>query len=167
MKEKKPKSPLIVILAIIFLSIFIVVPPLFRKLYPVEEEVEEVIESSHILSCERISVNDNYKVTYKVTYNNETPLKNVITYEPYTPTADDVASAIPDVKSAEDEMFYFVDFDSIGVVVEESRSIITITDATIKAADEESGIENYFRTNSSEQQTFFEELGGICETIQL
>lgn len=167
MNEKKQKNPIIVILAIIFLAMFIVLPPLFRKMYPKEEDVVEVVNKSHILTCERISVVNNYKISYKVTYNNGKPTKNVVLFDYYTPTEAEKTVADSNVMTAEEELNYFKGIEGVEVAQDGNRFSLTITSATIDNVDVNSGLNDYFKSSSSEQQMFFEEQGYSCSIVEL
>lgn len=168
MNEKKPISPILVILAIIFLAIFIVVPPLFRVMYPVE--VEEPVDTAHILTCTRVSVKNNYLVTNKVTYNNERPVKNVITFDPYIPSDDDIANADPNEFTSSEELSLFSSNEKVTIAEDNGKYTLTLTGevvAAISNSEEPSDIGNYFLSTSSEQRTYLEGIGYSCSVVEL
>lgn len=165
MNEKKPISPILVILAIVFLSVFIVVPPLFRMMYPAE--VEEPMDTAHILTCTRVSIKNNYLVTNKVTYNNDSPTKNVITFDPYVPTDDDMANADANELAASDELAIFSNNGNITVAEEAGKFTLTLTPEVIAAAGDAVDVSNYFLPTSSEQQAYLAGIGYSCSIVEL
>lgn len=165
MNEKKPISPILVILAIVFLAVFIVVPPLFRVMYPVE--VEEPMDTAHILTCTRVSIKNNYLVTNKVTYNNDSPTKNVVTFDPYVPTDDDMANADVNELAASDELAIFSNNGSITVAEEAGKFTLTLTPEVMATAGDAGDVSNYFLPSSSEQQTYLAGIGYSCSIVEL
>ena len=68
---KKEKSPVLVVLCIFLLSLFVVLPPTFRKLIP-KNLVDTVSQNQQsklvIVSCNRIYQDELYQVNSKTKY---------------------------------------------------------------------------------------------------
>lgn len=81
---KKEKSPILVVMCIFFLLIFIVLPPVFRKLIPREVKIvqKKSTKSISILMCNKVDVVDKYNASIKMRYVNNKPISNIITYSP-------------------------------------------------------------------------------------
>ena len=126
MKEKKPKSPVLVVATIMFLAMFIVLPPLFRAYFPEEEEIiiEEV--KKEVLSCDRVSILEKYKINVKLSYEDGVPTKNVITYIVYTPTDAEIAAGDTSTadKTVAEELAFFKGIEDVSIT--ESASQITV-----------------------------------------
>ena len=56
---KKEKSPILVILTIFFLSLFIILPPTFRKLVP-KEEKKKTISKLTVVICNKMYTSELY-----------------------------------------------------------------------------------------------------------
>lgn len=129
MKEKKPKSPIIVLMTMIFLSMFIILPPVFRMAIPKEEIVEEKPKIITGLFCERVSVSESKKVTTKITYEDGNPVENVITYIEYVPTVEDVANNSDNMAdmTISAELVYFKGIQGIDIVEKASQVVVKVT----------------------------------------
>lgn len=166
MKEKKKISPIIVILTIIFLAMFIILPPIFRWLLPADTD-NIVAKKTNILTCERIDLFDKYKITYKITYENDLPVSNVVNFFPYTATVDEIAMIKPTSKTASQELSFFQKIEGLDVVENESKFVVTIKKPMVDVADSSSGLADYFMPNISMQQTFLASQGYNCLSTQI
>ncbi len=167
MKQKEEYSPLVVGAAILFLAMFIALPPLFRVLYPEEVVEDEQVNTSQILNCERISIKNNYKILYRITYENGAPLRNNISFEEYAPSDADKAVAKPDEFGAAEELTLFQGVMKEQITQNGTTYSLTITNDIVKSADPNSGITDYFKGGAGEQQAFLEGLGATCTMIDL
>lgn len=133
MKEKSPKSPILVLATMIFLAMFIILPPVFRLAFPAEEVVEEKEKVITSLFCERVSISEMKKITTKITYEDGVPVKNVITYIEYTPTEEDKNNDTDNMAdmTVAAELLYFKGINGIDILEKASQTVITVTDDNV------------------------------------
>lgn len=163
MKEKEPKSPILVVATILFLLMFIVLPPVFRKFFPEEEVVveEKVVKTS--LSCEKVSVSENMKVTTKISYENDVAVKNVMTFIVYTPTEEDIAADDGTVEGriCKEEITYLKSLNGVDVQENASQTVISFERKVIDDNPTAIEITNYL-AEISVAISHFEAEGYIC-----
>ena len=160
MKEKEPKSPVLVVATILFLSLFIILPPVFRKFFPEEEVVvePEVVKSS--LSCEKVAVSENMKVT---TYENDVAMKNVMTFIVYTPTAEDIEAddGTSEGRTCKEEINFLKALKGVDVQENASQTVISFERKVIDDNPTAIEITNYL-AEINVAMSHFEAEGYIC-----
>lgn len=162
MQEKAPKSPLLVAATIMFLSIFIILPPMFRAYLPKVDDVVRVEIVKHTLYCEKISVAEKKKVTSKISYENDVAVLNVMTFMDYTPTDNDKKTGSKDTAySAKQEINYLKSFAGIDVRESSSQIVFEITQQTTLDNRDESNLTNYVG-DTALATTFYESQGFTC-----
>ena len=163
MNEKEPKSPILVVATIFFLSIFIILPPVFRQYFPKKEIVEEkeVVKSS--LSCEKVVVSENMKVITNISYEDDVAVKNVMTFIAYTPTAEDIASDGGTVykKTIKEEMLFLKGLEDVNVQENASQTIISFDRKVIDSNPTKIEIGNYL-AEVMVATSYFEAEGYTC-----
>ncbi len=163
MKEKKPKSTIVVLATMIFLAMFIVLPPLFRIYFPKEEIVEEKDAVLSTLSCERVSPTEALKITMKILYEDSVPVNNTITYISYAPTPEEIVNdpgSMTDM-TAQAEINYFKSIADIEITENVSQTIVIITDEDVSNNPEQIQLTNYL-ADSDVMTSNFEAQGYIC-----
>lgn len=163
MKEKEPKSPILVVATIMFLSLFIILPPVFRKFFPEEEVVveQEVVKTS--LSCEKVAVAENMKVTTKISYENDVAMKNVMTFIVYTPTDEDIAAddGTAEGRTCKEEINFLKSLTGADVQENASQTVISFGRKIIDDNPTAIEITNYL-AEINVAMSHFEAEGYIC-----
>lgn len=161
MKDKTPKSPLVVIASIIFLLLFIVLPPLFRIAFPKKEEIVKVQIKKSTLYCERIFISENKKVMFAVSYENNIAVKNKITFLAYTPSEGSVESDKKPKKTVEEMMHFLRDIPGTDYDENISQMVVVITDQTLIDNPMLIELGDYMLDKSSMKKSLEEE-GYLC-----
>ena len=168
---KKEKSPIVVVLCIIFLSLFIILPPTFRTLIPKSKTKNNTSSSSNnpkiiLVNCNKIYSNELYQVNSKTKFVNNSPT-NVITYQKLDTLPDNyVPSTTPDTSTAESEITYFKSL--VGIKVEESENMIrfTIDDSLLNSNPTDATLVNYLAADSDMQKLNYENIGYTCNKME-
>lgn len=168
MKQKKEKSPILVFMTIAFLAMFIVLPPVFRAVSPkqVVTESKKII----LLSCEKISAVENYKITSKITYEKSKPVKNVINYLTYVASPGEgefVGSGDVYVKTAAEEIALFRSFSDIKINENDTSISVTLKTENIENNSSNLELANYLQSNIDQQEMFYMSQGYSCEVLNL
>lgn len=164
MREKTPKSPLLVIATMMFLVMFIILPPLLRKYMPKEEKVVEVKIVKHTLYCEKISVSEKKKVSSKISYENDVAVKNVMTFMDYTPEAGD-KDTDNNGMTVEQEINYLKSVTGVDIEENSSQTIITLTQQNAIDNSMDTNLLNYL-SGTDVEISYFEENGFACSKIE-
>lgn len=167
MKKKQYPSPIIMVICIILLAIPIVCPPLFRYLYPVDDEIVEVINYSYILNCSRDIYIDNYKVSYKTTYDNGVPTNLIGSFVKTEYSSDEIANANPDMVNFETELNIFKNYENIVINENNGSYNFNLTEELLPPVENDNGIRNYYKSTIEEQEKFYEDNGYVCSRIDL
>lgn len=164
MDEKTEKSPLVVIATMMFLAMFIIVPPMLRTYMPKEEADTKVVIVKQNLYCEKVAVKDKKKITADVFYENGIAVKNIITFMDYTPSKDEKDSGSGHM-STENELMYLKSI--VGAEIDENASQTVITLTQQQAIDDPMNIEilNYIGAMDV-VSTYFEGNGFQCSNIE-
>lgn len=171
---KKEKSPIIVILCIVFLSTFIILPPTFRSLIPKNNSKKENNTSSNmpklvVINCNKTYPNELYQVNSKTKFVNNTQV-NVITYQKldslpdnYTPAA---TNGMDTTTTAESEIAYFKSL--VGIEMEEQEKIVrfTIDNNLIKSNPMDNKLVNYLTSDPDLTRINFENMGYTCNKME-
>ena len=130
MNEKAPKSPLVVVATMMFLAMFIIVPPLLRAYMPKEETETKVTIEKKNLYCEKVAVNAKKKITVDIFYENGIAVKNKVIFMDYTPSPSEVDSGRGNM-IVEHEMLFLKSI--VGADIEEnaSQTAITLTQQSV------------------------------------
>jgi len=166
MIEKKKKSPLLVILVIIILSLFIILPPVFRAYIPKESPKSEGKTQSNIkiLSCEKTSASEDYKIISRTRYKDNIPVQNVITYQKMSMQDVDSSSEenlnIVDSTQIE-ELEIFKSIADIQITENEEKTIVVINSDLLEANRSNTQLSNYLQREGA-QKRFYTNEGYIC-----
>lgn len=173
MKEKKEKSTVLVIITILFLAIFIIVPPTLRILYPKTEannnkNKDDTMETT-VLNCTKTNITEQYRITSAVTYSNEEATKNIITYHKLT--AEELAQVgqpggeQTTGKTVAEELALFQSVPSLSIKTEATDTIVTITSKDIDNNKEILDLLNYLQ-GLTEQESFYATQGYACQSTR-
>ena len=163
MNEKAPKSPLVVVATMMFLAMFIIVPPLLRAYMPKEETETKVVIEKHNLYCEKVAVKDKKKITADVFYENGIAVKNKVIFMDYTPDADEKDSDKGNM-NVEHEILFLKSI--VGVDIDDNASQTAITWTQQNAIDNPMNIELLNYIGAEDVVTnYFESNGFACSKI--
>ena len=167
MREKKPKSPILVFATMIFLLMFIVLPPLFRSLFPEEEIVEEVkvTEKDYLLTCSKVSVAENIRIESNISYVEGLPISNHISYMPYAASSDeDIQNDTSEnVLMAAEELAIFRGIEGVLMTDSNGGIEVSIEKDVIDSHSDNFEFANFLLPTGDEQQEYYEGQGYSCE----
>lgn len=167
MREKTPKSPILVVATMMLLAMFIVLPPLLRTYMPKEDGVVVVKIVKHSLYCEKISIKEEKKITSRISYENDVAVKNVLTYLEYTPSKEE-KDTIKDSNSSYstiDEVNYLRSVVGIELKENASQTVVTLTQQNVVDNPMDVNLLNYLG-ETEVVSSFFEGNGFICSKIE-
>ena len=167
---KKEKSPVLVILCIFLLSLFVVLPPTFRKLIP-KNLVDTVSQNQQsklvIVSCNRIYQDELYQVNSKTKYVDGTPSSNTITYQKLDILPDNfVPSEIVDQTTVAAYLTYFKSIPNLQIKENENNIIVNIDNDIISNTLTDEKIKQYLTNNYLLQKKMYESLGYKCNVLE-
>ena len=128
--EKVEKSPLLVTATIMFLAMFIIVPPLLRKTMPKEDDGSDFVLVKKNLYCEKTSAKEKKKVTAAVFYENDVAVKNKMTFMDYTPR-DGEKDTGSGIMTIENEALMLQSMVSVDVEESDGQTVVILTQQTI------------------------------------
>ncbi len=176
MKEKKEKSTVLVIITILFLSIFIIVPPILRLVYPKteasstrnREEQNDIMETT-VLNCTKINMIEQYQITSEVTYSNEEATKNIIIYRKLTPEeltqVEQTGEEQTIGTTVAAELALFQSVPNLSIKTEATEITVTITSKDIDNNKEILDLLNYLQ-GLTEQESFYATQGYACQSTR-
>lgn len=168
MKQKKEKSTILVLFTIFILLVFIVLPPVFRAVFPktISNEINQTTEKIDVLYCKIDDLEEGYNISIHVRYLNGKIKKNTITYTPITASdgnnysSKDMTNFITVSKQFE----LFNSIDDIDINNNSDGSVVvTINEDSINSSDNNE-ITDYFM-NLEKQKQFFVNQGYQCNVI--
>ena len=164
MKEKKPKSPILVFATMIFLLMFIVLPPLFRSLFPVEEIVEEV-RNDYKLTCIKISASEKLRIVSKISYIDNVAMSNEVVYMPYAASNDEaiINDVDENILTAAEELALFRKIEGILITDENLSTKVLIEKDIIDNNSDNLEFVNFLLPTVDEQQEYYESQGYSCD----
>lgn len=167
MKEKAPKSPILVIATMMFLAMFIILPPLLRKYMPKEEEIVKVKIVKHTLYCEKISISEKKKITSRISYENDIAVKNVMTFMEYTPSQEEIDGNKGENsgQTVEQEVNYLKSVNGADIQENASQTVITLTQQNAIDNSMDTNLLNYLSETDVEIE-YFESNGFVCSKIE-
>lgn len=166
MKGKKEKPTWLVLCTIVFLALFIALPPILRTTMPKEIEVveEKVVKSG--LYCEKVVVKENKKIMVTISYENDVAMQNKTIFMNYTPTAEDME--IEDIDSGmtvEQEIAFLKAIK--GVIVDEnaSQTVIKISGQVLTDNPTVPQLDNYMSATKT-ATSHYESMGYYCSKLE-
>ena len=163
---KKEKSPILVIVCILFLSSFFIFAPVFRAYIPNDDIVVEsppVQDKIQVLKCNKYFKEELFKVSSSVKYRNDLIEENTITYEKIEKVPDDVS---PNTSiTVEEEYNMFKSLNNIDISTEEKVTIVKIDQDLIDNNSEHSNLLNYYQSLEN-QKLYYEEMEYTCNVLE-
>lgn len=170
---KKRKNPVLVISVIIILSLFIILPPTLRSFYPkpidqpTDPKKKKIVE---ILTCQKTSTQEQYKVNSKIKYVNQIAEENVITYtkiaaDTEQQKVEEQADLAISPKTIAEELALFQTIATLTVVNNDPETIVTITADDIAENDANSDFMNYLLP-IEDQKVFYISQGYTCKSTK-
>ena len=163
---KKEKSPILVIVCILFLSSFIILPPVFRAYIPNDDNLIEsppVQDKKQVLKSKKYFKEELFKVSSSVKYRNDLIEENTITYEKIEKVPDDVS---PNTSiTVEEEYNMFKSLNNIDISTEERVTIVKIDQDLIDNNSEHSNLLNYYQSLEN-QKLYYEEMEYTCNVLE-
>lgn len=167
---KKEKSPVLVIFCIFLLSLLVILPPTFRKIFPKEEINDSVNQTQQkliIVNCNIIYPNELYQVNSRTKYvegnspiNTMTFTKLEILPENYT------QSAIIPTTTASDNLLYLKSIPNIQYTENGNITTFTIDNTIISSLSDDQKILGYLSDDYTIQKNTFETLGYTCNILE-
>ena len=154
------KKSMIVILGMVFLSLMIILPPLFRVLFPNDDySQKKQIDQVKTLSCDRVISNSNYSTHVEVIYRNEGLEQNQITYTKIDDSSK--AGATTGTLIPEEESSYLSKLNNINVTSDENTYVIILNKKSLEDNPNDQTLPKYLQSLSKQEQ-FYSELGYTC-----
>ena len=168
---KKEKSPVLVVFCIFLLSLFVILPPVFRKMIPRKEETNNQEELQRpklvIVNCNIIYPNELYQVNSRTKYSGDNPPVNTIGFtklealpENYQP------SNIVPTTNVTEELTYLKSIPNIQFIENQNVTTFTIDNAIISSIPDDVKISQYLSEDYDMQKTTFETLGYTCNILE-
>lgn len=161
---KKEKSPFLVICCILFLSLFIALPPIFRMMIPSKDIVVEKTPQDKIefLKCNKYFKSELYKVSSSVKYKNELIDSNTITYE----KVEKIPEGVEEDSSitVKEEFQMFQSLNNIDITENDDTMIIRVDQNLMDQNLEVEELLNYYQSLEN-QQAFYENRGYTCNRL--
>lgn len=182
--NKKPKSTILVIFTILFLSVFIILPPVFRVMIPKEVKKKDVNNDNIILICDKEIAEEGYAINSRIRYIGDKPQKNTITINKIVVSEQDgsnntnsngenipnntLPNTTPDVSNNDKgvvaaQLEFFKSISGIEITEREDSTTILIKSSIAK---NNSDLLHYLQP-IKKQQAYYENEGYMCSTMRL
>lgn len=166
---KKERNPILVIFCILLLLSLIILPPVFRKYIPKEEEKEiEVIKDKiSLLKCNRVYADSLYQVNVSTKYLNSSFSTNTILYQKLDTIPQDYVEKTVELPiNIIDEITYLSSLKA--VIKNENGNLISITinDDVISNNQTEENLKNYSQQDINNQKQTYEKMGYTCNILE-
>lgn len=169
-KEKKKSDYVnsLLVLTICLLFIFIIAPPILRKLMPKQVISEnEKNKNAIILACTGINQTEQYKITSRTKYIDGKIKQNIITYTKLTDTELlGTANSNPQISiSPSNEISFFQTVSGVNIDNNGKTITVLIHDYTAERNTSNFRFMNYFQELKS-QKSFYESQGYKCQELE-
>lgn len=172
---KKEKSPVLVVLTMFLLSLFIILPPVFRKTIPKQTESSEEMPQLVIIKCNKIYEKDLYQVSSRTKFTNGKIVNNIITFEkldslPEYYQSNDTNNTTTDTNvqttSLTDEISYFKSIPNLNLVSNDKTITVTIDSTTMEQNPSEEKLKQCFNNSITLQKKYYQGLGFTCTVMK-
>ena len=165
MKKIKDPVNILLLLAVFFLSIFIIVPPILRLTIPdvkLQEDKKSTEEKDDItiLSCSKTDPTTSLTITSRSKYVNDTIEQNIIIYE-QVGIKDNNSEVQPLPEEATKEITLLSEIDGISINKNTNKTIISISKYIVDNNNANTYLTNQFK-EKPEQRKYYEEQGFTC-----
>ncbi len=156
--------PLRIYIIIAILLLLIILPPLFRVLFPkATSTLIEDLPANTTLTCTKDYPIEDTKETVKIEYKDNKIHKTTLTYTTLEKDDTDITNVDGDILPSI-EISYFESLNDINIKKEEKKTTITLTKDSIKKNQEDIDLEeNYFNNNKIAQKIYFINRSFTCE----
>lgn len=163
---EKKFHPLRAIIIIVILSLLIILPPLFRLLFPkIEQAVPKNQNKVTSLICKKEYPAEQMTALVEVRYINAkiNQTKITYTYNESTRTVENMITQEP-ITTAKEQMDYFRNIKGISINENPNKTIFIINQDTINQNQDNKELkENYFNDKKTTQKIFFVNQYYSCE----
>ena len=181
---KREKSPILVVTCMLFLLVFIIVPPVFRKYIPKQVDTtntEKVKNTIQILKCNKTFNDELYKVNSSTKYIDDKIVSNTIRYQKIDNTQitnsdnNQNNNANADVVTIDegtsgvtvnDEYNYFSSLSDINITSNSTLTTVVINKKSLESNSSETTLKNYYQDSISSQKKFYENMGYTCNILE-
>lgn len=149
--------PIRAFVIIFILSLLIILPPLFRVLFPKVEEIKtKNNDNITLLTCTRDYTAEQTTATVEVRYINSKVNQTKITYSPMIVKEYSVTNTTENDILPSMELSYFQSIQGINITQSDTKTIVTINQDTIdNNPDNQELKENYFNDKLINQKIYF------------
>lgn len=156
--------PLRIYIIIAILLLLIILPPLFRVLFPkATSTLIKDLPANTTLTCTKDYPIEDTKETVKIEYKDNKIHKTTLTYTTLEKDDTDITNVDSDILPSI-EISYFESLNDINIKKEEKKTTITLTKDSIKKNQEDIDLEeNYFNNNKIAQRIYFINRSFTCE----
>lgn len=167
-KQKTDYINLLLALAICFLFLIIIAPPILRKTMPKTVIIPNTKnENAIILSCVGINAEEQYKINSRTKYIDEDIKQNIITYTKLT--NEELANEIkvnPIISaSANNEIVFFQTIKELNIDINQSTTVVSIQDYAANKNTSNFNFMYYFQ-EKEKQKAFYTSQGYSCTEIK-
>lgn len=164
---KKEKSPVLVISCILFLLMFIILPPVFRKYIPKEADDRNLnLDKLEILTCTKTSVSEMYKIISKCKYRNGIFESNTIEIEKLLEiSAETNGIDAPSTITIASENANLASINGINSTVNNNLITYVIDNNLIQNNSNNEILKKYIQ-NLTEQKNMYESLSYTCNIME-
>lgn len=163
---KKEKSKVLIIACILVLLLFIILPPVFRRLFPDPPKEQTPVTNQNkisILQCNRIFATELYQVSVRVKYLNHNIHSNTMIYhklETLPEGYQEVEASTP--TAVLEEYNYLSKIEGIEMQREDPNLTLVLTQEAIIMNPEDPTLPTYFQEDMLNQKGFYEQRGYSC-----
>lgn len=154
-----------VIILIVIFSLLIILPPLFRVLFP---NIEEAVASSRdrvtLLTCTKNYPLEHISVEVQVRYINTQIEQTRLVYKNNSISDSASSNIAEEVGPAKEELAYFSSIPGIKIENLDDRTIVIIDQSVVDANPDNVDLKNnYFNNQKTTQRIYFTNLSYSCD----
>ena len=168
---KKEKSPVLVIFCIFLLSLFVILPPTFRNLFPKQEKSNTQNNQQQqkivIVNCNKIYPNELYQVNSRTKYITNSDPVNTMSFtkldvlpENYTPVTETTPTSVLA------ELTYLKNISDIQYIENQNITTFTLDNIIISSMPEDTKLSSYLADDYATQKQTYESLGYTCNILE-
>lgn len=169
---KKEKSPILVIFCILLLSLFIILPPIFRMTIPktkvdISKEENTTTPKLILVNCNRIFDSELYQVVSKTKYVDGKINTNTINYQKLAVLPEDyVPPTVQSTITVESELAFFKTLEGIQINTTEMGTTLILDQSLSISNSMNETFMQYYQENPNDQKNFYESLGYQCKILE-
>ena len=164
---KKEKSPILVVFTMMFLLMFIVLPPIFRSLFPNEENItNNDVSKITIVICNNTYSSELYRVNSRTKYTGDGDIQNTITYQKIESSEQAVEGTTQSTATIANELSYFRSIPNLDIIDSGDSIVVKINQKEITNNPNEEKLKNHLNNTPKLQKVFYENLGYRCNILE-